>query len=232
MSKIIWVLAFLSVFEGGAQAQAQVAARRLVRATGDATLSTKPDQARINVGVVTQAATAQEASTQNAAQVETVLARLRQVLGAAGEMKTIGYSLTPNYKYPQGGGTPTLIGFTASNTVEVTTNDLSLIGKVIDTAIQAGATNVQGLRFTVKDAESLRSVALAMAARQARAHADGIAAGLGVRLGAVITAQEGAVYNIQPLDTRATAGAATPTPIETGLVEIQATVTVDVEIVS
>jgi len=165
MSKIIWVLAFLSVFEGAVQAQTQVAARRLVRATGDATLSTKPDQAKINVGVVTQAATAQEASTQNAAQVETVLARLRQVLGAVGEMKTIGYSLTPNYKYPQGGGTPTLIGFTASNTVEVTTNDLSLIGKVIDTAIQAGATNVQGLRFTAKDAESLRSVALAKIGR-------------------------------------------------------------------
>jgi hypothetical protein len=229
MRKIIWVLAFFSVF-GGAQAQAQVAARRLVRATGDATLSVKPDQAKINVGVVTQANTAQEASTQNATQVDAVLARLRQVLGAAGEMKTVGYSLTPNYKYPQGGGTPTLTGFTASNTVEVTTSDLSLIGKVIDTAIQAGATNVQGLRFTVKDTESLRAVVLAMAARQARAHAEGIATGLGVRLGAVITAQEGAVISVQPLDVRTAAGASTP--IETGTVEIQATVTVDIEILS
>ena len=231
MRKIIWVLAFFSVF-GGAQAQAQVAARRLVRATGDATLSVKPDQAKINVGVVTQANTAQEASTQNATQVDAVLARLRQVLGAAGEMKTVGYSLTPNYKYPQGGGTPTLTGFTASNTVEVTTSDLSLIGKVIDTAIQAGATNVQGLRFTVKDTESLRAVVLAMAARQARAHAEGIATGLEVRLGAVITAQEGAVISVQPLDVRTAAGAATATPIETGTVEIQATVTVDIEILS
>lgn len=230
MRKIIWVLAFLSVFEAGAQAQ--VAARRLVRATGDATLSVKPDQAKINVGVVTQANTAQEASTQNATQVDAVLNRLRQVLGAVGEMKTIGYSLTPNYKYPQGGGTPTLTGFTASNTVEVTTNDLSLIGKVIDTAIQAGATNVQGLRFTLKDAESLRAVALAMAAKQARAHAEGIATGLGIRLGAVIMAQEGAVVSVQPLDTRATTVGTTPTPIETGTVEIHATVTVDIEILT
>jgi len=231
MRKIVWVVAFFSVF-GGAQAQAQVAARRLVRATGDATLSVKPDQAKINVGVVTQANTAQEASTQNATQVDAVLNRLRQVLGAVGEMKTIGYSLTANYKYPQGGGTPTLTGYTASNTVEVTTSDLSLIGKVIDTATQAGANNVGGLQFTVKDAESLRAVALAMAARQARAHAEGIATGLGIRLGAVITAQEGAVVSVQPLATQATTSAGASTPIETGTVEIHATVTVEVEILT
>jgi uncharacterized protein YggE len=227
---MICSLALLAVFSAGVEAQAVVASRRLVRATGDATLSVKPDQAKINVGVVTQAATAQEASTQNATQVDAVLNRLKQVLGASGDMKTIGYSLTANYKYPQGGGQPTLTGYTASNTVEVTTNDLSLIGKLIDTATQAGATNVSGLRFTLKDAESLQTVALAMAARQARSHADGIAAGLGLRLGAVITAQEGAVTSVVPIDTRTTAAGGTQTPIETGTVDIRATVTVDVEI--
>lgn len=230
MSRVICGLALVAVFSAGVEAQA-VASRRLVRATGDATLSVKPDQAKINVGVVTQAATAQEASTQNATQVDAVLNRLKQVLGASGEMKTVGYSLTPNYRYPTGGGQPTLTGYTASNTVEVTTNDLSLIGKLIDTATQAGATNVSGLRFTVKDTESLLAVALAMAARQARAHADGIAAGLGLRLGAVITAQEGAAVSPLPLDTRTITAGGTQTPIETGTVDIRATVTVDIEIV-
>ena len=199
---------------------------RVVRATGGASLSVKPDVVKLAVGVVTTADTAQAAAAQNAGQMDAVLARLKQVLGSSGDTRTISYSITPNYR---SGQPPVLSGFTASNTVEVTTADLSSIGAVIDAASVAGANSIGGLRFTVKDEEPVRAQALAAAAKQARAHADAIASGLNARTGAVISAQEGSSVTPLMLDT---AGAArTTTPIEPGLVQVSATVTVDVELI-
>jgi len=211
-------------------AQVETPARRLVRATGEGIVTAVPDRAKVLVGVVTQAVTAQEAAAQNATQVEAVLAQLKLLLGANADLKTINYSLTPNYRYPQGGGTPTLVGYTASNTVEVTIADLTLIGKVIDAAAQAGANQIQSLRFTVANPEPLRARALSEAAKQARAKAEAIASGLGLRLGAVFSAEEGSVTTPRYLDSREVTAGAPQTPIETGLVEVRATVTVQIEI--
>lgn len=225
MSRVLLLLAVLSFCSITAEAQAR---RQFIRAVGDATVSVPPDQVKIDIGVTTQASTAQEASTQNANQVSVVLAQLRQLLGLNADIKTINYSVTPNYRFPQGGGTPTLVGYTANNTIEVTLSDVSLSGKVIDTATQGGATTVSGLRFGLKDDQPVRAQALRQAAVQARAHADAIASGLGVRTGAVISAEEGAVVNIQPR-----LGAAAPaaqTPVEPGTLDVHATVTLEVEI--
>lgn len=203
---------------------------RVVRATGESTVSVKPDQAKINIGVNTTAATAQEAAALNASQMDALLDRLKQALGGSGETRTINYSITPNYRYATG-QPPVLAGFTCANTVEATTNDLSRVGGIIDAAAQAGANNIAGLSFGLKNDEPVKSQALAAAARQARAHAEAIATGLGARLGAVSSAQEGAVYSALPLDARSTTAAAPATPIETGFVQVRAVVTVDFELI-
>src|SRR5689334_4342401 len=105
-------------------AHAQTTRHPFVRALGTGSISVKPDLAKVAVGVVTQAQTAQDAAAQNSTRLNAVMDQLRQVLGLLGDMKTISYTLTPNYNYPQGGGVPTLLGYTATNTIEVTTSDL------------------------------------------------------------------------------------------------------------
>ena len=226
--KLFTAFASLAFLNQALWAQGPQSSRHVVGASGMASVSAKPDQAKLDVGVITQAATAQDAAAQNASQVDAVLAQLRAVLGSAADIKTISYSLSPNYRYPQG-APPVLTGYTASNTVEITMSDLSLIGKTIDAASQAGANNVQGLRFTIQDEEPLRQQALGLATKQARAHAQAIAAGLGGSLGATVTAQEGAGATLRTLSAAPT-GAATQTPIVTGVVEIQATVSIQVEL--
>lgn len=57
-----------------------------MRASGDGVVYAQPDEAKIDVGVVTQAATAQEAGAENAAKTQAVLKRLRQVLGPKAEI--------------------------------------------------------------------------------------------------------------------------------------------------
>ena len=201
---------------------------RLVRGVGQATLTAKPDQAKLSVGVVTQSSTAQDAASKNAAVTSHVIAELQRTLGAGADIQTVGYSLTPNYQYPPNAA-PVLTGYTATNTLQVTIDDLSLTGAVIDAANLAGANSIGGLTFTLKDSEPLRQRALTAAAKQSRAHAEAIAAGLSARLGAVLVAQEGS--NVSPVYNTVTGLApAAPTPILTGLVSVSATVTADFEL--
>lgn len=215
---------------GWAYAQSAAPPRHSVQATGEAAIPVQPDQARIHIGVVTEAAAAQDAAARNAAQVEAVLARLRPLLGSTGKLRTLNYSLTPNYRPPKEGTPPTITGYNASNTVEATTSDLTLVGKLIDAASQAGANNVSGLRFSLQDEEPARAKALALAARRARARAEAIASGLGMRAGAVISAQERAVF-AYPAQRVAAMEMASRTPVEPGTIDIRASVTVEVELV-
>jgi uncharacterized protein YggE len=184
--------------------------------------------AKVSVGVITQASTATEAATRNADQAAAVIAALRAVLGQTAEIRTITYSLGPNYQYPQGGGQPTLTGFTANNVVEATMTDLSLIGRVIDTAIGAGANRVESLRLGLKDEEPVKVQALRMAGQKARLKAESIAQGVGVRVGPVVSVAEG--YSVTPLPVDRAAGTATTaTPIVPGTLDVHGSVTLEVE---
>jgi uncharacterized protein len=224
MTKSTFILALMWLVSAAAQAQTP----RLVRAVGEAVILLKPDLAKLHVGVVTQASTARDANVQNAARVEGVLTQLRQVLGPTADIQTTGYSLTPNYRYDRD-QPPVLTGYTASNNLEVEITDLSLVGTVIDAATQAGANNVGGLQFTIKDQEPARLRVLGLAARQGRAHAEAIVTGLGGRIGSIVAASEGATFSPLPMRDAAPPVAAT-TPIETGLVQVRATVTIDAEL--
>ena len=191
-------------------------------------MSVNPDQAKIQFGVVTQAPTAEAAASQNAAQVTKLVAALRSVLGQNAVLKTISYSLNPNYSSPRDGSPPVIIGYTASNNVEVTVSDLTLIGKVIDTGIQAGGNRVQGVQFGLKNDQPQRLEALKLATAQAKTHADAMASGLNLRTGAVVAIEEGFSSGI--LQDQGIRTTLTPTPIETGQVSVRATVTLEVEI--
>ena len=225
--RLYWVLPALCLSSFAVRAQPP---QRIgyVQAVGNASVSATPDQALIQLSVVTMAVSATDASNQNATQVNAVLAALAGVLGPNANIKTLSYSLTPNYNFPQN-GPQVLTGYTAQNTVQVTLTDLSLIGKVIDTGIQSGANRVQGLSFGLQNDQPVRTQALKAATVQAKANADAMAAGLGLTTGSIILIQEGATVTPSPV-LLAAASAAPSTPIETGVVNIQASVTIQVSI--
>jgi hypothetical protein len=207
-----------------------------VRATGEAVIQAKPDLARIDFGVTSQAATAQAAATQNAKQLEAVLAALRKALGPGTEIKTVSYSLHPDYRYPKEGGKPQIVGYTATNTVQASTPDLEGVGGLIDAATQAGATNVQRLQFTLKDEQAVRAQALAEASKKARGNAEAIAKALGLKVVGVLSAEAGG-GPVVPVQREYMAMAASmrgadaaPTPIEAGTLEIRASVNLVLEV--
>ncbi len=231
--KIKSAMAILTVFSAVLGAQPPAGNRpSSVRAGGEAVVQAKPDMAILQVGVVTEAPTAQAAATQNATQLQAVLDKLRPMLGSTGEIRTAGYALNPNYQYPRTGGKPTIVGYTASNTVEVTTADLPGLGKIIDAASQGGANRIQGLQFTIKDERPVRAKALREAVGNARANAEAMAAGIGMKLGRVLELEQSSPQIIRPLARQqlAVAESAAPTPVEPGTVDVRATVTLTMEL--
>ncbi len=206
-------------------------AQNFVRASGYAAVSVKPDQLKLTVGVITQAATAQRSSEDNAAQMEKVLAKLQQVIGSTGDIKTVSYSVAPVYKYNSSDGTSTLIGYKTTNLAEITTSDLSLGGPLADAATAAGANTVQSLRFSLKDSEPVRNEALRQAARRAREHAEAMASGLGMRTGQVVSAEESSAVKSTVNSSNRDTTIAVSTPIETGMIEVSATVIVEMALI-
>lgn len=186
----------------------------------------KPDQMMLTVSVVTQADTAQQAADDNAARSTVVIDALRKLLGLQADLRTVSYSVTPIYKYPSG-GTPILSGYSASNSVEVTTTDLSIAGRLIDIAVQAGATTVGSIRFGLKDPQPARQAALKLAVQQAKASAEAMASGLNAHVGAVITIAESSTAAVINSDRSTSTAATVPTPVETGMVQVRASVAIE-----
>ncbi len=207
----------------------QTARRSVVTASGEGVVSVKPDQARVTVSVQTRAATAQQAADQNAQQTTAVLDQLRQLLGQAADLRTAGYNVYPEYSNAR-----VVTSYMATNSVTVTLNDINLVSRVLDGSTQSGATSIGGVQFLLKDYGPSRLQALRQAAQQARANAEAIASGLSMSIGAITAASDTyAVRTISPVDTRTAApgaGSGVATPIEAGMIEVRATVSVEAEL--
>lgn len=205
-----------------------------VRAQGRATVTSKPDQVRIDIGVLTQAKTAQEAGAANAKQFTEVVASLKKAAGPGADIQTVSYSVQPNYRYPKEGGTPTIAGYTAVNVVRITSPEVDKAGAIIDAGTGTGANTVRGIEFSVKDPRALQARALREAARDARSNAEAMATGLGLRIARILRIEDNPAPEVHPVRSmammREAADAAVPTPVEAGTIEVQAVVTVTAEV--
>lgn len=203
--------------------------------SGEAKVSKTPDRVYIDIGVTTQAQKSEAATSQNAARISAVIAAVKRVAGSGAQLTTTEYSVAPNYNYPRDGGTPGIVGYTASNVVRVRLDDLRQIGPVIDAATQAGSNNVQDIRFALRDEEAPRTEALREAAIDARQDADALAGALGLRIVRILSVSEESPVArpipISPQAMRFAAKASVPaTAVEAGTLDVSATVTLTVEV--
>jgi uncharacterized protein YggE len=205
-----------------------------VRAQGHARVSAKPDQVRIDIGVVTQGKTAAAAAAANATQLTEVMAALKKAVGSQGEIQTLSYQVHPDYRHPREGGTPSIAGYTATNVVRVTTSKIDDIGQIIDAASAKGANTIRGIHFGVKDERELRAQALREAVRDARTNAEAMAAGLGLKIVRVVRIEDSGGPPVVPLQRydmmMARAEAAPPTPVAPGTIDVEATAVVTAEL--
>jgi uncharacterized protein YggE len=206
---------------------------RIVQAVGEATVKAAPDQAKISVGINTRASTAEKAVVQSASKTTPVVSVLKSIVGSSGDIRTANYSVEPEYKYEQG-QSPTITAYMATQTIQVTLNDVALVGKVIDACARAGANNFNQIEFGLKDDGSPRREAITKATAKARANAEAIAKALGVAVTGIAWAETTgagvAPPRPMPMMKMQSMAATAPTPIEAGTLEIQASVTVALEV--
>jgi uncharacterized protein len=78
-----------------------------------------------NIGIITQAETLPNAETENLQRLDAVLVGLRQMLDSGLEIKAISHSINPCYRYPNEQSTRKIAGYTVTNIIQVTINDLT-----------------------------------------------------------------------------------------------------------
>jgi hypothetical protein len=166
----------------------------------------QPDEATISIGVQTKAATAAEAMSLNARAMSDVMAALRQKGLPDRAIQTAGVNLSPQYDYQQN-QPPRLDGYQASNVVTVTVDDLARLGPVIDAVTAAGANQINGVSFGLKDRRAAEDAARLAAVKDLRAKADLYAEATGYHLGRLIRLSEGGANELVPVRVTAmTAG--------------------------
>lgn len=195
---------------------------RGVVVTGTAEVKTQPDVAYVTFGVTTEAADAATAARSNAQTTQAVIDAITRFGITRANIETVQYSVNPIQDYRQ--TPPTTVGYRVSNQVRVKVNDLTRIGALIDTAISAGANDVQGVLFTVENDQAVRREAIVQAIRDAQAKARTIADTLGIRLGQVTYVSELAAPIPRPFQL-GVARADVETPIIPGQVDVSASVT-------
>jgi uncharacterized protein len=200
---------------------------------GDSIVQAQPDTAIVTVSVVTQGKRAIDAQQENATKSDAVMRALKSAAGAGADVKTSGYSLQPQRIYKEG-QPPTITGYEARNSVKVTLNDLTKLGAVIDAAGQAGANDVSGISFMLKQDRPARDQALKDATREALSKAQVIAQALGGRVVRIVEVQEeGFQRPPQPLyqaEAMMVKRDSASTPIEIGSLDISSRVQLVAEI--
>jgi uncharacterized protein YggE len=177
---------------GTAPAAAQAVSSGPVVSVGNAVLTISadgrsiraPDLAVFNAGVTTQAKTAAAALSENAERMNAVIASLKASGIADRDIQTSNLSVNPVYGQPRAdehgniSGEPVIMGYQATNQVEVRQRKIGNYGKTIDTLVSAGANQVSGPSFQLDNPDAASDEARIDAMKKARARAELVAARL------------------------------------------------------
>lgn len=165
-----------------------------VTATGRA--DTRPDEAHLQLGVQSQAASAGDASRLNRDKMNAVTAALAKLGVKPDDLQTRNLSLSRiDYGKERG-------QFRAYNVIDVTMRDMGKVGEAVTAVTEAGANVMSGPALRVSDREAASKSAYAAAYRAARSRAEAYAGAAGLKIGRVLAIRDGG-------ETSATEGYAT-----------------------
>ncbi len=194
---------------------------------GDGEVRAVPDLAFVVVGAEHTAPTPKDAQ----AVVAKAMTAVQQKLALAGitkeAMRTTAYDVQQRVDWVNGKQVPR--GYAARHAIEVRVDDIARVGELLELAIGAGGTSVQGVRFDLKQRAALERDALTRAVADARARADAVAAGAGSAIAGIVRIEESGLENRpEPVRMRmaeAIAVGDTAPPVAPGETVIRASVT-------
>jgi uncharacterized protein YggE len=199
-----------------------------ISVVGQGIVIAQPNVARITLGsdVFDQSLT--NAQAEAARRMDAVVNKLKADGIPDTDIRTVSFSINPQYDQQPNQNQPVLRGYQIQNLVEVKTTNVGGLGTLIDDAIGSGATRVFGIRFEASDMASLKSQARDQAMQDARAQAEQLARDAGVTLGRPISIDIADTGGVTPLPAArqalAAPAAAAATPIQPGELQVSTTV--------
>ncbi|TXS95355.1 DUF541 domain-containing protein [Parahaliea maris] len=188
-----WVLCCASVFSSLAVAGESLPGRIQVTGEGSAVLA--PDMATLSLTVTREGESASAALSANSEAMRQVMAAMREAGVAEKDLQTSNFSIAPRYARPdpraageqQG---PTIIGYVVRNGLSVRIRDITLVGKLLDTAVRQGVNEGGQISLGNANPEEAIDLARERAMRDALSRAKVLAAAAGVKTGDIIEIQE------------------------------------------
>ena len=173
-----------------------------VEGTGEVSLV--PDIAHITFTVTESAVSVKLAQDAATKKTDAAIEAMKRLGVADKDVKTVNYSVSPKYDYnqpcPPGGmcpmisGTPKIVGYDVSATIEVKVRDTAKAGETLAALGTLGVQNISGPNFMVDDEDAAMAEARGKAIEEARTKAKLLAKQLGVSLGEVMSYSEGGNY--------------------------------------
>jgi len=168
--------------------------------------------------------------------MDSVIATIKKLGVEENDIQTTRFSIYPRYDYEEAIingkriGTQVLTGYTVSNTVKAKVFEVDKVGKIIDSAADAGGdyVRIDGVDFTVDDPSPYKTTIRKMAVEDAVNKAQEYALLTNVELGPIISLDEmgsGSIQSPYEADYGMRMMAAAPTTsINSGQLEISVTV--------
>ena len=175
----------------------EMASTPLVRVNIAESLRTPPDEASMTVGTQAKASTATAAVAANKVKTEKLLATIRAAGIRERDIQTQGIQLQPDYRWdngPNGQGRQTLIGYIASNSVQIKTQNIDTLTSLLDALTTAGADTVYGPNFAISDPAPLRREARVRAMARGQAEALEYARNNGYASVRLLSVEDGTSY--------------------------------------
>jgi hypothetical protein len=196
-----------------------------INATG--TTRVAPDAVRINATVFVLGTTnkgALNAAGKSSTAVRSALAANKV---ATKDIATQSITVYPEYSYPAS-GTPTLSGYRATQSFDITIRSATTAGVVVDAIVEAGGDNLQvnGVSPFVLDSDKATEAARTAAVKKAKAKATSYAKLLGVKLGRVIYLDETSSSSTYPIYNATAKADSVETVVDLGEQKVSVSVTV------
>jgi uncharacterized protein YggE len=179
--------------------------------TGQGDVRAAPDEVTLNAGVTSEAPSAAAALAANTQRMQGVFAALKKLGVADKDMQTSNFSVSPQMSNGANNQTPRVTGYQVNNQVRVRLDDVSKLGAALDALVTAGANQMYGVDFAIKNSAPMLAQARADAVADAKAKAETYAKAAGVSLGPILSISEnGGGFAPAPVPMRMMAAKAVP----------------------
>jgi uncharacterized protein YggE len=206
-------------------------ASRTLTMSGRGEVRAAPDMVMLLSGVTSQAPNAAEAVSANNAQMQSVFAALKKLGVADKDMQTANFNVSPEMTGGANNQPVRITGYRVNNEVRVTLNDVGKLGAALDALVAAGANQMNGIEFSVKNDAPLLAEARGDAVADARTKAEAYAKAAGVSLGPILSVSENDNEGPRPIFRAAPmALAAKAVPVAAGEESVSASVSIVWEI--